>query len=445
MKYNQPFDQPSNPNAGYINGNPAAGIQGSIVPAEAVEYPQREIVNCIIAAGLVPSNGDLTQLLQVFKAVHTENALNKSTNYGTANQWSAQIPTLPGGTLPPYGTVVWFKPGFASMKGGTVFSLNGGAFRPVTHTDLSPIDLGDVSATAWLLLFDDGVEWQLIAGGTQRTGQIPILQHNADWYVNAATGNDTNYDGTSATVLSPTVGPFATPQRGVNETAKYNMNGYSQKVHVAGGDYPPFSCGPTNGVGTVYIEGDLSTPTNVTVSEASAGNCISVVGGNYAIGGFRLACFGPATYCVGAGNSGTDLQLYGKMQFGPAVNSHIAASFGAAILLNAGLIINIEAGANAGNHIICSADSPIWVPNPPGPAGYPAWNVLGAVTFADAFINAESGANTFVLYSAMTGGGNVTGRRFHAMLNGIVGVANNPLTYYPGTVAGLLETGGQYG
>ena len=45
MKYNQPFDQPSNPNAPYIDGNPSAGIQGSIVPAAAIEYDQREIVN----------------------------------------------------------------------------------------------------------------------------------------------------------------------------------------------------------------------------------------------------------------------------------------------------------------------------------------------------------------------------------------------------------------
>jgi hypothetical protein len=74
MRYNQPFDQPSNPNAPYVDGEPAAGIEGSIVPAASVEFDQREIVEVIQtafnrnytdfsgAACAAPSNIDLTQL-----------------------------------------------------------------------------------------------------------------------------------------------------------------------------------------------------------------------------------------------------------------------------------------------------------------------------------------------------------------------------------------------
>jgi hypothetical protein len=74
MMYNQPWDQPTNPNAPYIDGNPAAGIQGSIVPAYSIEYDQREIVEVINRAHLrgyhdysgaacaAPSNSDLQQL-----------------------------------------------------------------------------------------------------------------------------------------------------------------------------------------------------------------------------------------------------------------------------------------------------------------------------------------------------------------------------------------------
>jgi hypothetical protein len=47
MKYQQPLDQPGNPNAPYIDGNPAAGVQGSIVPAASIEFDQREIVEVI--------------------------------------------------------------------------------------------------------------------------------------------------------------------------------------------------------------------------------------------------------------------------------------------------------------------------------------------------------------------------------------------------------------
>jgi hypothetical protein len=74
MLYNQPYDQPTNPSAGYVDGNPKAGIEGSIVPAAAVEFDQREVVEVINAAYTrqytdftntpcaAPANTDLTQL-----------------------------------------------------------------------------------------------------------------------------------------------------------------------------------------------------------------------------------------------------------------------------------------------------------------------------------------------------------------------------------------------
>lgn len=79
MQYNQPLDQPTNPNAPYVDGSPAAGIQGSIVPAASIEYDQREIIAVINAAvGLTdfsgtvcvaPTNAILTQLLSAIEAL----------------------------------------------------------------------------------------------------------------------------------------------------------------------------------------------------------------------------------------------------------------------------------------------------------------------------------------------------------------------------------------
>jgi hypothetical protein len=74
MLYNQPLDQPSNPNAPYVDGNPKGGIAGSIVPAASLEYDQREVVEVINVAYTrgytdfsstpcaIPSNSDLKQL-----------------------------------------------------------------------------------------------------------------------------------------------------------------------------------------------------------------------------------------------------------------------------------------------------------------------------------------------------------------------------------------------
>ena len=68
MKYNGPSGA-ADPNAPYVTGNAVAKIKGSPVPREAVEFPQREIVNALIAADIVPDNEDLTQLTQAIVAL----------------------------------------------------------------------------------------------------------------------------------------------------------------------------------------------------------------------------------------------------------------------------------------------------------------------------------------------------------------------------------------
>ena len=70
MKYVEPLNSSSYPerNGSYVNANPATGVKGSTVPGEALEHPQREILNVIEAAGLTPNGADLTQLLQAITA-----------------------------------------------------------------------------------------------------------------------------------------------------------------------------------------------------------------------------------------------------------------------------------------------------------------------------------------------------------------------------------------
>lgn len=81
MKYQAPFGSPD-PNAGYVDKNVPGATAGSKVPAKAVEHPQREIHNVIVQTGLVPDEGDLTQLWQ---------ALNRMVMPGFASR----LPWLP--------------------------------------------------------------------------------------------------------------------------------------------------------------------------------------------------------------------------------------------------------------------------------------------------------------------------------------------------------------
>lgn len=62
MKYNPPAGS-QDPDAKYVTGQPGK-VRGSAVPAEAVEHPQREIVEVIKKAGLTPSADVLNQLYE---------------------------------------------------------------------------------------------------------------------------------------------------------------------------------------------------------------------------------------------------------------------------------------------------------------------------------------------------------------------------------------------
>jgi hypothetical protein len=441
MKYNAPYGAPG-ANDPYINGNPATGTMGSIPPAASIEFPQREIVNLIAAAGLTPDNADLSQLLEAMKRIDVFNVFKAAVNSGSASQWSAAVASLP--TMPPpAGTTIWFKPNYDSVVGGALFSVNGSAFAPVTHPDLVPMGLGDVHASAWLLLFFDGTHWQIIAGANRVVGSAATLQKNTFWYVNGSVGDDTNYDGTSATVQSATVGPFKTISRAAAEVLKYNMNGYDQTVNVANGTYiERVVCGQLNGSGTVHFIGNVATPASVSVSTSILGGCPFVqMAGNYSYEGFRLSNSGSAYdgFAMNAGNATIQ-----NLQFGPVMRYHISCEYGGYLTIVGGSKppIVIEAGGNAQSHIwVGFSGTMSRAQLPPDGA---ALSILGAVNFYQAFISVGNGGVANFFYgNGISGGGNATGPKFYTFGNGVI-ICGQGLSHFPGSVAGSVTTGGQY-
>ena len=440
MKYNQPFDQPSSPNAPYVDGNPSAGIQGSIVPAASIEYPQREIMAAIQAAGLVGTNSDLTQLLQMMKVMDVFNAFKAGSNGGNASQWSMACPPLP--TMPPpKGTAVWFHPVYDSVAGGTVFSINGSPFAPVTNVDLSPVAIGDVVGTTWLLLFFDGVEW-LMTAGSNRAGGYPMLYRNATWYVDERIGDDNLHDGTLPYVVAGTAqGPFRTIQRGVNETYKYNMNGYSQAIIVADGNYDgDVFLQQTNGQGVVVIQGNMSNPGNVSVTTNTfMGSGIASNNGTYVVQGMRFAT-GPTSYDGVACSHGT--LIIQNCQFGPCGRFHISAQWAGTLSMNGpDYPIIIEAGGNCVSHICASLQGQLAVPTPG--TYFPPLIINGPVTIQQ-FARAEAAGGLVVGYQNITGAAFVSGSKYLAQMNGYVSSFNQGPNYFPGSTAGSISTGGQY-
>jgi hypothetical protein len=438
LRYNQPFGI-SDPNAQYINGNPSTGVMGSIPPAASIELPQREIVNVIAGSGITPDNTDQAQLFKAMKLIDVCNVLKFAQNQGTASQWSAAIPVLPIVPMPG-GTAFWFRSNFSSVTGGTQLSLNGSAFFPVVHPDLAPVNEGDIVSTAWLLLFFDGVRWMVIAGSSRRVGDLPLLQRTVDWYVNAATGNDSTLDGTTATV-SGVHGPFRTVQRAFYEIVKYNMNGYDQNINIADGLYNESTVALTpNGSGSVNIKGNTATPNNVQINGVSGVNQCAIYqqGGQYSYDGIRIStpvgALDGLTVATGRG-------IIKNIRFGPCGRYHLSTA-GGYIQYDSGTTF-IEASAHAQGHQHAESAGHITI-NVNIPAKWPTLNILGPVTFTQSFIDAVKLGVTDVRYTSITGAVNVTGPRYLAFGNGVIDSIGMGTSYYPGSTAGSINTGGQY-
>ena len=249
MKYVPPLGA-TDPNASYQDGNPEAGILGSIVPAAAIERPQREILNVLTAAGLTPSDTDLTQLLAAIrKIIGTQNAeleRLRLLKIGCPMYWRST--TLPEGFAWVNGDLVLFEdwPEFAAVYNAGGFSgmvlpydadsatiaANLGKFRPnaANPTGLYLPSCGEQFFRAWTLgagesgrcnapglpellggfsayTFDAGMPWQAITSvdsgmNALTTGSSGGTRYNA--FTFRASLSNTIY-GASPTVMPASV------------------------------------------------------------------------------------------------------------------------------------------------------------------------------------------------------------------------------------------------
>ncbi|WP_327211996.1 hypothetical protein U8Q06_20915 [Rhizobium beringeri] len=95
MKYQAPFGS-VDPNAPYVDRNTPGAVVGSKIPAAAVEDPQRELVNVILAAGLTPDEDDQTLVLQALFAL---TAPGTGAYFSFVNGTTVQLAPANGGLL----------------------------------------------------------------------------------------------------------------------------------------------------------------------------------------------------------------------------------------------------------------------------------------------------------------------------------------------------------
>jgi hypothetical protein len=163
MKYNPPwntqFGRPvDDPEAPYINANPSAGIEGSVPPAESIEYPQREIVNAAHLAGFNPSNDDLEQLTR---------GIRQGTAYAIATVISGGDPNVLYVNLNP--KLDAYRPGLVvrlkipvENTGPVGINIDNLGMKSITRASGAVMSAADLRANMIANIVYDGNVFQLI-------------------------------------------------------------------------------------------------------------------------------------------------------------------------------------------------------------------------------------------------------------------------------------------
>ena len=165
MKYNQPFDQPGNPDAAYTDGNPSTGQNGSIPPAASIEYPQRELTNFMTDSGLTPTNSDLHQ---VSRGVQT-GAVTYGVDTGTANAMVVLLNPVPQAYYP--GMTIRVKK-IASDNTGAMTINVGLGIDNITRATGAALGASDMPANTIAELCWDGSQWQYINVSGATSGSV---------------------------------------------------------------------------------------------------------------------------------------------------------------------------------------------------------------------------------------------------------------------------------
>lgn len=203
MKYNPPAGS-QDPDAKYVTGQPGK-VRGSAVPAEAVEHPQREIVEVIRQAGLEPSGDDLGQLWKALQQLFTEKVAVATKEKAGIVKPGSGLSVKGDGTLDV--TVSAAIPGTIVAFAGT-FGGEG---------NRHPIPLGGSEPDTGWVLCDGGSDGK---GGTVPDLRGRMIMGVSDAYKAGSTGGSANHSHS----LTGTVGDTTlTVEQMASHTHKYTI------------------------------------------------------------------------------------------------------------------------------------------------------------------------------------------------------------------------------
>lgn len=429
MKYNPPAGS-QDPDAKYVTGQPGK-VRGSAVPAEAVEHPQREIVEVIKKAGLDPDGDDLTQLWQAIGQIISTKAPIATKKKPGLVQIGDGLAITPEGLLSVL-IASTSQAGLVKPRYGLKIGADGSL----------DVDFGDMPTDKFEELL--------------KSIRVPIwLTKPLTVYV-ATTGSDTLDDGRGLTEDKP----FATLQAALNYVSDtYNLSRHNVTVRLAEGDYgrktvslPSY----TASTGEIYIQGadaDDKEKTKIGRVNLNYSHTYHFVDLTCKPEGSNVATSGvvPSAGFVYLQNVMVDIS--------ETVMVGNANILGLSTLLTGTIYINATAEGvpNGVTFKVSEACPPSVLLNTSGGQimAYADINVVGSTTLKSAFALARQLGKIQFLKSAspnpgrlpvvtVADGGQVAGIRYVANLNGIIDTGGQGAEFFPGTTAGRIETGGQY-
>jgi hypothetical protein len=166
MDYTNPYANPGPADThgyqSYVDGNPSTGVPPSIIPAAAIEMPQRELINMMLFNQITPSSSDLTQLAQA----QQRDLVNWAVDNGTANHVNITLSPAPNTIVE--GLKVWVL--IAHTNTGTTDLTVNGITKPVLTQGLTNLSAGVIVANGIAIFVYDGTEWQLMLGTAATSG-----------------------------------------------------------------------------------------------------------------------------------------------------------------------------------------------------------------------------------------------------------------------------------
>lgn len=326
------------------------------------------------------------------------------TRSGTTYTFSIDPTSLPAGIGNVVGPVGATNNGFAKFDGTTGRLLKDHA---------ATIALGsEISGT--LPLANGGTGGTTAVTAQNGIGLREVLTANRTYFVRAD-GSDANTG-----LVNSSGGAFLTIQKAADVIGNtIDINQYTVTIQVGAGTYTGAVVFQRQwtGSGTVILQGDTTTPTNVLLNVTGDG--ITVTNGcRLTIQGFKLQATGTCIFPT----SNAVLNL-ASLNFG-ASGSHMQLAFAAQIFTTG----NFTISGSASSHIHNTQASYLNI-------GTGTWTLTGTPAFST-FFYGTSELSTGIF--ACTYSGSATGSRFFIHQGSLVqgGASVDPNTFFPGSIAG---------